>query len=178
MAVNIFEHDDGAVNQHADRKRYPGQTDHVQVTPHQRHKNKGADDADRYGAGNDERGGKISQKNQQYNDSEGSTDEYILADQINGASNIGPLIIYPVELDLFRRQFFGVQALDHSFQSIGKLEDVSVRFRFDPDGNSFLSHMHHGSRQFFITEFNRRQIRHPNTLLTGGTNDDVFNVGG
>ena len=88
------------------------------------------------------------------------------------------MVINPIQINFLSGKFFGIQPFDHIFQSIGKLQDICIRFRFDTDGNAFFSAVQHGGIAFFIAEIDRRQIDHPYALHPRGANDDIFDIFG
>ncbi len=176
MAVDIFHYNDGTVNQHADRKSNTGQTDNIQISSQKVHEYKGADDTDRDGGGDNNGGSQTSQKNEQHDNSQGPTQQDVLADQRNGAANIGALIIYPVQKYLFADEFFRIQPVDNRFEPIGKLQNIGIGLRLDANGNAFFAQMEHGSVDLFIPEADRGHIRHLDALESGGAEHNIFDV--
>jgi len=176
MPVDIFQHNDGAVNQHSDRKRNACQTDDIQISSQKVHENKGADDTDGNRGGDNDGRCKTSQKNQQHDNSQHPPYQDVLADQRNCPANIVALIIDPVQRNLFRGKFFRIQPVDDLLEPIRKLQNIGIRFGLDADGNAFLAQMQHGSVELFIPETHLCQIRHLDALESGGPDNNIFDV--
>ena len=75
MPVDVLEHDDGIVDDHADRERHPGQADDVERAVKPVHHQERRHDADGDGNGDDKRAGETSQEQQQHEDRQRAADE-------------------------------------------------------------------------------------------------------
>ena len=88
MAEDVFERDDGVVDDHADGEAHSGQADDIDIATQKRHREEGADDGDRDGGGNDRDGADAAQEDEEDQDGERAADEDIGADQADGALEI------------------------------------------------------------------------------------------
>ena len=56
MAEDVFERDDGVVDDHADGEAHSGQADDIDIAAQKRHRQESADDGDRDGGDDDSNG--------------------------------------------------------------------------------------------------------------------------
>ena len=174
MAVDVLEHHDGTVHEHANGEGDPGKAHHVEVPAEGIHENEGPDDADGYRRRHDDRGRKTPQKNQEHRDGEDSADEDVSFYETDGAVDVRTLVIDPIEIDTFLFQRIGVEPEDDLLDLIGKFQNIRVRFGFDTDGDARLRVMHHGDGACFVAEMHARDIRNADALLPGGGDDHVL----
>ena len=178
MAEDVFERDDGVVDDHADGEAHSGQADDIDIAAQKRHREEGADDGDRDGGGNDRDGADAAQEDEEHQDGERAADEDIGADQADGALDIVGLVVDLFKVQILTGQRAGVELVDGAADTRHDLEHVSAGFSLGIDGNGGAALLAHRCSGADVAEFSAGDFADLDAGAVATADHDLLDVCG
>ena len=175
MPVNVFKNNDGIVNKHTDCKCNSGKAYHVQISAKSIHDDERSYHADRDCGCNHDSRRDAAQEKDQNDDCQYSTDQDVSLYEVYCSPDVRSLVIYPLETDILRVQFFLVEKGNNFLNPVCEIKDIRTRLRLDAYRDTVFRIMDHCNCAFLIPELSIPDIRHCNSPLSGRSEDNLFN---
>ena len=150
--VDVFQHDNGGIDHHADGESNPGQGNDVDRPSHEGHGHEGTDHGNRYGQRYDQGGGAGTQEQQQDQGGQCTTDIDILFDQIDGGIDVGGLVVDLGQFQLGGRQDGFIQFSDRRVNAFHRIDDVGSGFAGRVEDHRRFAEAADGRRRFFVAK--------------------------
>ena len=178
MAVDVLQHDDRVVHDHAAGKGHAGQADHVERAAEEEQAEEPSDETDRDGHGDDQRAGPAAQEEQQGQDGEDAADDDALQHELNCADDVVGLPVDREELESLRSHALLVELLHRLQHAVHDLEDVGARLLRHGHGQHRLALVEDLRVRLAVAQLGPPHVAQVDRHAVAHGDDDVLDVFG
>ena len=178
VTIDVFQDDDGIVDQHPPRQRHAGETDHVHVPVQHPQGDESAHDADGNGQPDHEGRARRAQEQEENRHGEDAADDQVLLHQVDGTVDVVRFVVDLKQLEAPAVEDFVVQFPDGFPEVLHRVQGIGPGLADGVDGNGIAPHFPDDVLRLLIRDADGRHVPHVHRCAVPPGDNDVPHVFG